>query len=256
MKINRNLLEEIKDYEKETFNETFLIIYYSLKTYFYSLTTFGLSSPITKDCLNIIKEFIDINKYESKVFKYIINNIETIKIDIAELYIDEMNERKEREILYYYQVLDDIEEACDMQTPYRAKRMKKDYLSIKDDENFNLNIHSSSYTLESLMDYLSFTKDIKDFINTHTIIEYYELTDEDMFGINYKVDENNVITDIKLILPVIEDYKTLKLNVNLLMKAYYLYNSLSLKTPINLEEIEVDAKEKENSLTLNIPKQL
>lgn len=61
----KDLNSEINEYKREIISETGLIIYYALSAYLSSLINFGVNSSVTKDCLAIIKEFSDINYYES-----------------------------------------------------------------------------------------------------------------------------------------------------------------------------------------------
>lgn len=240
------LNDYIRSYKIEMFNETSLIIFYALNAYLSSLINFGLNSSVTKDCLNIIKEFTDINAYEKRIFKFLKENIDTIDLIVALEFIDQMSERKEEEIVYYYKILDDIDDACEMKDEFRAKRIKKDYKSISEDQEFTNNLMASKYTIDDIMNYFAFDQGMKDFIKPRIIEVIYDLDDnKGMVGIKYEVNENNVVTDIKLVLPTILDYETLMINVNLLMKACYLYFSYSCNVPFNLEEFEIKSTSEE-----------
>lgn len=240
--------DNIKDYKLEIIQETSLIIFYALNAYLTSLINFGINSSVTKDCLEVIKEFTNINNYEKRILKFIKKNLKTIDLSVASDLIDEMSERKEEEIVYYYKVLDDIEDACSMRDEFRAKRIKKEYTSIADDECFLANVYASKYTVDDIMEYFSFKQDEIDYIKPRILEFLYDFEeDKDIFGVNYKVDENNVVTDIKLILPTIFDYETLMINVNLLMKASYLYLSYKFNIPINLEEYCIKSKSEEKN---------
>lgn len=253
----RDLYANIRDYKVEMFNETALIIYYALNAYLTSLINFGTYSSVTKDCLSVIKEFSDINKFEKRILKFIKENIGTIDMGTAYELIDQMSERKEEEIVYYYKVLDDIEDACDMRDEFRAKRIKKDYKSISEDQEFKNNLYASKYTIDDIMNYLGFNQEVIDFIRPRifeSVLEFSE--DKDVFGVNYKINDENVVIDIRLILPTILDYETLMINVNLLMKAYYLYISYSSKVPINLEEFDIKSTLEEDKFKEEFKKKL
>lgn len=238
--MKEDLKNSIKKYKLEMINETILIIYYSLNAYLSSLINFGIDSSVTKDCLAVIKEFSDINKFEHKIFKFIKENISSIDIGVADELIDQMSERKEEEIVYYYKVLDDIEDACDMREEFRAKRIKKDFKSISEDQEFKNNLYASKFTVDEIMSYLNFDQEMIEFIKPRIFEDIREFADDkDVFGVNYKTNDENIVTDIRLILPTILDYETLMINVNLLMKACYLYMSYKLNAPINLEEFDI-----------------
>lgn len=232
--------DNIKHYKLEMINETGLIIFYALNAYLSCLINFGINSSVTKDCLAVIKEFTDIDSYEKRILRFIRKNIETIDMAVAMELIDRMSERKEEEIVYYYKVLDDIEDACDMRDEFRAKRIKKDFKSISEDQDFTNDLNASTYTIDDIMNYFNFKQDMIDYIKPRIFESIYEFTeDKDLFGVNYKVNDENVVTDIRLILPTILDFETLMINVNLLMKACYLYISYSCNVPINLEEFDI-----------------
>lgn len=243
----KELLSDINKYKLELINETGLIIYYSLSAYLYCISKFGVSSEVTKDCLRVVKEFTDINYYEKRILKFIKKHIKTMDTGVALELIDTMSDRKEEEIVYYYQVLDDIETACDMQQEFRAKRIKKPHTSIYDDQEFLANLYASKYTVDDICNYLNWSQEEKDFITSRINNPLYGVVPEEVFSVNYKVDENNIVTDIELTLPAILDYKSLMINVNLLIQSGYLYASYINKIPLVLEQEDDSLQLKKNS---------
>ena len=53
-----NLKDDIKDIKKENMEELFLITKYCFSTYIKSSIIYGINHYITKDVINILKEFI------------------------------------------------------------------------------------------------------------------------------------------------------------------------------------------------------
>lgn len=124
-KNNKELCNEIRKYKFEMIEETAFLFAYTLKTYIYSLISFGIGSMVTSDVKNILYEIANINRFELKILNFIKSKVNHIDNSVAFQIIDEMNEDKSLDIEYYYQVLDDIDDAIDMKKHLEQRGLKK-----------------------------------------------------------------------------------------------------------------------------------
>ena len=130
------VLEIIKEMIDTTPEEIKFIGVWSLKMLFLSLFRFGLSNPVSKDALLVLKEFLINCKIENDIFSIIRKNID--RMDISEAmdylyYLDDLNEITFR--YYYEKVLPDMECAIQINDINRAKRAKYDFNMLIDEEN-------------------------------------------------------------------------------------------------------------------------
>ena len=120
------LLDDINYIKKSSYEEMFLITYYSLISFFKSLGTFGTRSSVTKDNLDIIKEVFKILRYERKLLNFILYNIKNIDIASAMDVVTKLDELNDKTIWHYYEVIEDIETAVSLEDEQRGKRAKRE----------------------------------------------------------------------------------------------------------------------------------
>lgn len=126
----RELKEEINTILKEEKEEFLYILYYSLNSYFNSLLNFGINDEITKDTLNVIKEFYLIIKKEKQLLNNLKKDLYNYNyFDIID-YLNELDNIDCQTIMYYYKVLDDIDTAIEINDKIKAKRIKKDFKTL------------------------------------------------------------------------------------------------------------------------------
>ncbi len=215
---------ERHDYLSFIRDENTQMIKNAFLTWVNSLVAFGVNSPVTKDVLKAIKEFIEIGKYEKSMLKFMSKHLSTLDIGSVEELIDFMNSTKELEIEYYETIFADVAMAASMKEDYRAKRIKKGHVSIKDNEEFKNNLLAAIFTTDDILKMYSDAPEFVDFIKKR-IISNFDITDaeDDYTGVLYKLDDNGIVSDLKVILPTIIDYVTLLKAVNLLSKARLMY---------------------------------
>ena len=126
----REVKEEINTILKEEKEEFLYILYYSLNSYFNSLLNFGINDEITKDTLNVIKEFYLIIKKEKQLLNNLKKDLYNYNyFDIID-YLNELDNIDCQTIMYYYKVLDDIDTAIEINDKIKAKRIKKDFKTL------------------------------------------------------------------------------------------------------------------------------
>lgn len=129
------VLEYIKEMRDTTPEEIKFIGMESLKMLFLSLFRFGLSNPVSKDALLVLKEFLINCKIENDIFSIIWKNIDRMDTSVAMDYLYYLDDLSEKTFLYYYDIVfDDMETAIKENKIYRAKRAKYDFKMLKDEE--------------------------------------------------------------------------------------------------------------------------
>ena len=130
------VLEYIKEMRDTTPEEIKFIGVWSLKMLFLSLFRFGLSNPVSKDALLVLKEFLINCKIENDIFSIIRKNIDRMDISEAMDYLYYLDDLSKKTFLYYYDIVfDDMETAIKMNEIYRAKRAKYNFNMLIDEEN-------------------------------------------------------------------------------------------------------------------------
>ena len=124
------LVSEITEMKKGEIEEMFLISFYSLSSYIKSLIAFGHRSNVTKDNLKVIKEMFNIIKTDRNMLNFILKNIDNFHIDSIMNVIDMLDDANDKTIMYYYDVINEIEDACEMNVERRGIRSRKNFETI------------------------------------------------------------------------------------------------------------------------------
>ena len=138
----KDVIEQINFMNDSTPEEMKMIYADSFKLYLLSLYKFGKNSMVTKDCLNVAREFKQICRKEKEIFKYILKNINDIDVDKALDYLDMLDKLNEKTYLYYDRVLGDIEYALSVKDPNRAKRIRKEFDTLTDSDKYEEELSS------------------------------------------------------------------------------------------------------------------
>lgn len=239
----KKLVEEIRNIEQQNMEEILLMVGYCFTTYIKSLMTFGFQNAITKDVVNVWKEFHKILIEERNIMHVLLQYKDLKNITQANALLNTLEQLNEYTVRYYYDVLDDIELACETKTEWRAKRRKKTFETLIETKSY----HREACALLLNMD------DIKRFLNyPYTFWQYIEKRIEhtdDCFlhGVNMKMDTDDSLVDIKVFVPVIINLQTALVNVHELKHAYDLYQLLGNPLDKDEDEYEKSAKEFEDS---------
>lgn len=242
-----DLLSDIKDMKNGSLEQMYLITLYSLSNYIKSLIAFGRKSQITKDNLRIIKEMFEILKTERKLLNYILRNADEIDSYSALLVIGLLDETNDKTVEYYYQVMDDIEEACEMNDERRGLRRKKNFPTLTQDIGYAEEVVALCENEDSLKNFLGYENDFWDYIKKK--IKYIDTDIEIEKKASYAIPiyDGNIVVDIDLLVPKVIDLPTALLALSLYTKAYKIYKSFGHEyTPATEDDI--------NEISLNYRK--
>lgn len=243
-----DLREDIIKTKIMTIEEVYLILKYWLRSYLKSILTFGFDHAITKDLKEILIEYMQIRSRERMIHNYILKRGKNINFDSSNIdeLLDELEDINDDTYCYYVTIISDIEEACDLKEPYRAKRIKKDFATLIEDDVYIKKLIEGCITIEDISKFLKLPTGFINFINESDfkiyLLDSQNEEESAFYGINYKTDEFNNILDIKLFVPIIIDLNTALINVHEIKRAYELYQRLGNKIDDdNIDKINDEA---------------
>ncbi len=257
-----NLVNDIKEMKSGSIEQMALVTYYSLGSYFKSLLAFGRKSSITKDNLNVIKEMYHILKRENVLLNYILRNIDKLDIDAACNVVEMLDSLNDKTVEYYYDVIEEVEEACECQEERRGIRPRKEFSTIIQTDSYAKEVIALSEDLDSLKGFLDYEPEFWTFIKPYFKTANVNL--ETMSGIFHVIpitDENNHVCAIDLLVPEIIDLKTALLAIQLYEQAYQIYKARGKeyqRQPINQSNLPKKYEEEflQNKLQMTFNKKM
>lgn len=227
--------DDIKNSRKENINEIWLMAKYCLETYIHSIWVFGIDSSVTKKVREIWKNFLGVLKEERLLTNFILKNSSNINLYTAEEFIDMLDDLNDDTINYYYDYLDSIDNACDMQTVWRAVPKKKDYDMLNETSKYREMVIEMLINMDDVKTFLNLPEDFWTYIIPRTLKgDDYDENDQSFYGINMRFDDNEQLCDLKLIVPKIINLRTALINVHEYKRAYSLYKLLGQRVDRNI----------------------
>ncbi len=215
------LVNDIAEMKNGQCEEMILITYYSLISYIKSLFVFGASSSVTRDNLNVIKEMFRVVKVERKLLDFMLKHIDEIDIDAASSLIGQFDCVNDKTVMYYYDVINEIEDACEMNDERRGLRPRQDFLSITQDYSYAKEVFALAESKDSIKKFLMFDDDFMLFVSSR---------EQDSFdnegSLNLIRDDNGAIVDFRLTLPKVVDLESAILCINLYRRAFNSYSAI------------------------------
>lgn len=237
-----NLKDEITDIKKDNIEEILLITKYCFTALIKSIIAFGTNHQITKDVINVYKEFFNIIIEEQKYLQFILKYIDILDVNEVNNYLFKLDDINEETIKYYYSVLDGIEDACDMKREWKAKRPSKNFNSLIETNEYSNELLGLILTMKEVKEFLNYEESFWQYIKDRTfIIDNNEVEDNSIYGVILKLD-NDYLIDIKILIPKIINLETTLINIHELKHAYDLYKVLETKLTKSDKEYEEYAK--------------
>ena len=246
------LRANVKEAKRANIEARYRITSYALTNYLRCLVTFGPFAQISKDCFAIIKEYNAIISEEN----YLLSRMMETDTDVERIFnffrvIDEISEET---IIYYYKLLDDIEDACAMSDASRGKRDSKSFATLIETSDYRDMLDAINVTLEDVKAFLEFPQDFWDYIEPRIIWgEEYEERPRSCYHVNITNNDTGHISDISVVLPRVVDLPTAKICVHELKVAYHTYKllgSLTILKDTTLDDCATDMeKQFQNKIT-------
>ncbi len=213
-----------------------------LKTISQSIIIFGINSKATKECLNAFIEYRKSLIAETNLYDYLYRHSKVSENEAVGEYLQDLFQLSEDTYAYYDELLEEILIACDLKQEHRIVRAKKDFQTLIESNEFFAKLLEILIDEDDILAYLKVSKEFMDFINEHDLrtiyIDYNKENEREFIGINYKLDENDILKDIKIFVPSIIDLNTALIYCHIVSSAFELYKLLGKKvTPEDDERI-------------------
>ena len=249
---NKQLKKEIKDIKKLNFTQIILTIKYIINTYIQSLIVFGVDSDITKEVKSIWYEIKKVIKEENSIHQYLINNSAMLELPETLELLDKLDGVNEDTIRYYYNALDDIEEACETKCEYRASHLKKEFYTLSETDEYKIEAVGLTINFENVKEFLGYPEDFWEYINPKiTRIDSRNEESKEFFLTLIKTNNEGILEDMKVIVPYVINLHTACVNIREFKHAYDLYIRLGQQIDEKEEHYEQDAKNLEKDFSLN-----
>ncbi len=217
----QDLRDEVVDVQKQNREARREMAGYALQSYLRCLLAFGPFADISKDCFRVIKEYNAIINEENRLLSQLMET----DSDVERIYhyFCELDEASEQTIEYYFKVLDDIDEACEMRDPSRGTRGKKGFYTLTETDDYRIMLDNINITFLDVMKFLDLPDEFWNYIDHR--IEWAEPFEERSFHSYYVslVQENGVIKDISVTLPPVVDLESARTCIHELKTAYEMY---------------------------------
>lgn len=226
----RELKDTIKLIRKENLEE---ILYFWIDThsiFWNSLIKYGKDNAITKRSLEIFKEFLEVVKCEEKVMKAFFKQRKNIFIPEALEILDNIDGLHEDTYYFFREMINDLNDAYEMNQEYRLKVPKKNFKMINETNIYFEEATRVLLGFRPMEDFFGFPLDYWNYIDSALLVLDDDLEDVmDFIGVYYKLDKKGNVIKIKLVVPRIVNLKTLLINVWENYNAYLLYKNLNKK---------------------------
>ena len=223
----------------ENIEEIFFMMQYCLKDYLKSVLNFGFHHSVTKEVSDVWNEFLKNVLEEKFLLNYLIQNSGLEDFEEANKFILALDSLNEEVIQYYYEVLDEIEIACEMKTEWRAMKPNRGFKDLLEMNEYRERLCFMTLSFEDVKMFLGYSEDFWEYIiNRMLVVENSFEEGIGFYGVNIKVDNNQCLTDLKVLVPKIINLETALVNVHEFNLAYELYQILG--NPIDKSDMKYE----------------
>ena len=206
------------------------VIKEGLGRYTQAVTTFGIKSPLAKESLAIAKEAHSINKTEEKLFKFILDNIDSFDVSSVENVISTIDELNDETYSRLIRTLVDIEIACNLEKEDRALDPNRLTDKVITNNKYKAMVLGLTQKMSDVKNFLNYEEEFWLFIEDHLKVEPSPAyIAEKTCGIKPIVDENGNLVQFYTIIPRVVDMDTAMIAIEILKKAHNLYTCVGKK---------------------------
>ncbi len=218
------ILEDIQRMKSGSFEQMYLTTIYGLGSYFKSLFVFGINNKITRDNLNVISEMFRILKTERIFLNYILRHLDEFDIAATEDVVAMLDEANDEAVLFYYDVINDIEDAADLHEEWRGTRRKQSQPTLIQSTSYAKEVVALSENLESLKQFLGFETDFWSYIKDKVReVDYPGDEAKEMFYAKPLLDPDSMVVGIIVLVPKVVDLRTALLAIKIYNEAHDIY---------------------------------
>ncbi len=218
--------------------QNFLFFSYYVWAYINTKITFKNNSMVDNELDSALIDYLEIMKEEKLLMKLLIKFSDKIDYSEADYILAVLDEINDRTIIELFDYFDEVDVACDLNRDYRATRRNKG-ITIADTDEYRkmfVSLLLKNRDIKSFLDYPDeFWKSLSG------KVQYTEVEDEDIWGIDYDIDDEDSI--VSIILPRVINLDTALINIEIFEEAYSKY--------AKKEKIESRTEEFENVYLTN-----
>lgn len=247
--MTKDELKELKKDIKKTKIENIEAKMMMYKEYLLSLINIlikkGLSNNYLKELTKIKTEYIAILTEENNLLNLILKDGINKNIDAINNLLDKLDNLTDKTIIYYYNLLDDLEQEIEFNKDYPYKRLPKKFETLLENDEFKFMVYGLDLTIDDIKNYLDYDENFWNHIKDKIKVLKNPYLDYDLkmdyYGVWYDLDENKELTKLIICIPEIVDLKTAQIAIHELKHAHDIYTG-------NLKEdsvLEKNAKQEE-----------
>lgn len=225
------VIENITSMKKGSYEQMWLTTMYSLESYFKSLFKFGCCSSVTRDNLNVIKEMFRILKTERKLLNFILKNIDKFEVESVHDVVQMLDSLNDKTVAYYYDVIEEIEDAVDMGDELRGIRPGKNFPTLIQSDCYANEVKALALSKDAIKDFLGYEDEFWAYIkhmDRDGVKVPYEGAEALSYAIPFK-DDNDIVIGMKMYITEIVDLPTALHAIKTYEKAYGIYKSMGKK---------------------------
>lgn len=223
----RTLKDDVKDIYYQNAEEFFLMLKYCLIVYVKSIMSFGFNHLVTKEVVQVWREFLAIIGEEKTMLNYLVRYGSLADADEVEQFMFQLDDLNEQTILYYYDVLNGIETASEMKTEWRAVFPKKEFKTLSETDEYYKELCSITLSILDIKMFLNYEENFWKYIEKKVLFVDSRVEEErDFYGVNIKLDDCDCLVDMKVIVPRIINLETALVNIHEFHHAYCFYQIL------------------------------
>ncbi len=235
----KDLLLEIKKIKLQNSEEVFFLLKYFIKTYLRCLNVFNFNNT-SREIIILLKDylkFLNNERYLLNLITYYFKNIKNLSA-LGE-FLTEVKTLNNFNTLSCYTYLEEVNNYC---TSFKSNPHK---------------VQIKPLDIKKLLDICITSEDVKDFLlYESTFYEYISkkvisCMDDHFYGVNYKLDSNGLLEDLKIFIPPVVDLQTALVNIHELIHAHDLYELLGQKISSSAIMFENSAKQAETDFKNN-----
>ena len=227
----KEITDDINSMKKGSYEQMWLITMYGLSSYFKSLFRFG-NKEVTRDNLNVIKEMFRILKTEREMLNFILRNLDRFEINSTQDVVQMLDDLNDKTVAYYYEVIEDIEDAVDMSEERRGIRPRKNFPTLIQSDSYANEVKALALDKKAIREFLGYEKEFWDYIssmdNTDVIVSY-EVAKNIAYANPHYNGETSLVTGGKMYIPEIADLSSALLAIQTYEKAYSIWKCLGKK---------------------------
>lgn len=223
------LRDEIYEIKRENFEQFCLMLRYTLGNFMASGVQYGFTHSITKKNFQVFGDYFAILKEENAYLNLLLRANPKFESSQMFRFLDLLDEKNDEAIAYFYQILDDFGDSISFGGEgYRFQYPKRHFKFITEVEDFQNELTRLILGENVLQEYYSYEDVFWNYLKPRTTVLEGISKDNDsyFYGVYPKISEDQILRDFKMIVPHMDDLKTLFINVHELNHAYVLYQRL------------------------------